>query len=109
MGSGHEIKAHAAPGRGCKRTGEATRRGTGGSVSRLVEDYFQLLLQEPTEGDGRSSEDPGFPETPSEPSGSEEALSLQIRALKENLGKPATVELPRLAGWGIALTVPPVL
>jgi hypothetical protein len=59
------------------------------SVSRLVEDYFRLLLREPTGGDGRSSEGPGLPETPGKQSGSEEALSPRIRALKENLGTPS--------------------
>ena len=59
------------------------------SVSRLVEDYFRLLLQEPTGGDGRSSDDPELPEAPSKRSGSAEALSPRIRALKENLGHPS--------------------
>jgi hypothetical protein len=60
------------------------------SVSRLVEDYFRLLLREPAGGDGRSSEGPGMPEAPDKQSGSEEeALSPRIRALKEDLGKPA--------------------
>jgi hypothetical protein len=59
------------------------------SVSRLVEDYFRLLLREPTGGDGRSSERSESPEAPSKPSGSEEALSPRIQNLKEDLGKPA--------------------
>lgn len=59
------------------------------SVSRLVEDYFRLLLREPAGGDGRSSEGSGSPEAPSKQSGLEEILSPRIRALKENLGKPA--------------------
>lgn len=64
----------------------ANERGI--SVSRLVEDYFRLLLQEPTGGDGRPTEGSG----PHEASGEEpptEALSPRIRALKENLGNPA--------------------
>jgi hypothetical protein len=65
----------------------AKERGV--SVSRLVEDYFRLLLREPTGGDGRSSEGPRLPETPSTPSGSEEVLSPRIQNLKEKLGKPA--------------------
>jgi hypothetical protein len=65
----------------------AKERGV--SVSRLVEDYFRLLLRERTGGDGRSSEGPGLPETPSKPSGSEEVLSPRIQNLKEKLGKPA--------------------
>jgi hypothetical protein len=59
------------------------------SVSRLVEDYFRLLLREPTGGDGRSSEDSGLPEASAKQYGSEEALSPRIQSLKENLGKPA--------------------
>lgn len=58
------------------------------SVSRLVEDYFRLLLREPTGGDGRSSEGARMPEAPDKQSVSEEALSPRIRALKENLGQP---------------------
>jgi hypothetical protein len=64
------------------------------SVSRLVEDYFRLLLHKQAGGDGRSSEDPGVSETSgeqssSEQSSSEEALSPRILDLKERLGKPA--------------------
>lgn len=58
------------------------------SVSRLVEDYFRLLLQKRAGGDGRSSEDPSGPEAVGQP-GSEETLSPRIQALKEDLGKPA--------------------
>jgi hypothetical protein len=68
----------------------AEERGV--SVSRLVEDYFRLLLQEPTEptgGDGRSSEGSGVPEARGKQSGSEDTLSPRIRALKEKLGSPA--------------------
>jgi hypothetical protein len=64
------------------------------SVSRLVEDYFRLLLHKRAGGDGRSSEDPGGPEASgeqsfSEQSSSEKALSPRILDLKEHLGKPA--------------------
>jgi len=59
------------------------------SVSRLVEDYFRLLLRKTTGGDERSSERLELPEAPGKQSGSEEALSPRIRALKEDLGKPA--------------------
>lgn len=59
------------------------------SVSRLVEDYFRLLLREPTGGDGHSSEHSELPEASGKQSGLEEALSPRIRALKEDLGKPA--------------------
>ena len=65
----------------------ASERGI--SVSRLVEDYFRLLLHEPTGDGSRSSEDTGSPNTPGKSSDSEEALSPRIRALKENLGDPA--------------------
>jgi len=65
----------------------ASERGT--SVSRLVEDYFRLLLRESTGGDRRSSEDPGLPEASAEPPTSEEALSPRVQDLKERLGKPA--------------------
>jgi hypothetical protein len=59
------------------------------SVSRLVEDYFRLLLHKQAGGDERSSEDPGVPEASGEQSSSEEALSPRILDLKERLGKPA--------------------
>lgn len=59
------------------------------SVSRLFEDYFPLLLREPTGGDGRSPERSESPEAPSKPSSLEEALSPRIQNLKEGLGKPA--------------------
>jgi hypothetical protein len=65
----------------------AEERGT--SVSRLVEDYFRLLLHKRAGGDGRSSDDPGVPEASGEQSSSEEALSPRIQTLKEELGKPA--------------------
>lgn len=59
------------------------------SVSRLVEDYFRLLLHKPTGGDGRSSEDSGRPDAPGVQPKSEGALSPRIQNLKERLGKPA--------------------
>jgi hypothetical protein len=59
------------------------------SVSRLVEDYFRLLLREPAGGDGRSSGPSESPEAPGKDSGLDETLSPRIRALKEDLGKPA--------------------
>jgi hypothetical protein len=59
------------------------------SVSRLVEDYFRLLLREPAGGDGRSSERSESPEAPGKDSGLEETLSPRIQTLKEDLGKPA--------------------
>lgn len=65
----------------------ADERGV--SVSRLVEDYFRLLLREPTGGDSRSSEDPGLPEASGERPASEEPLSPRIRDLRERLGTPA--------------------
>lgn len=70
----------------------ADERGV--SVSRLVEDYFRLLLRKREGGDGRSSKGPGRPEAPGEWPTSEASLSPRIRALKENLGRPApTVEM----------------
>lgn len=65
----------------------ADERGT--SVSRLVEDYFRLLLREPTGTGGPSSEDPGRPEASGERPASEEPLSPRIRDLRDRLGKPA--------------------
>jgi len=65
----------------------ANERGT--SVSRLVEDYFRLLLHEPTGGDGHSSAGPGLSEVSGEKPPSEESLSPRIQDLKERLGKPA--------------------
>jgi Ribbon-helix-helix protein, copG family. len=59
------------------------------SVSRLVEDYFRLLLQKRAGGDGRSSERSGGPEVRDKQSSVEEALSPRIQALKEDLGQPA--------------------
>lgn len=61
----------------------------GGSVSRLVEDYFRLLLREPTDTGGHSSEDAGLPEGSGKRSGSKHSLSPRIQALKEELGEPA--------------------
>jgi hypothetical protein len=65
----------------------AEKRGI--SVSRLVEDYFRLLLRKTTGGDGPSSEGHGLPEDPAKQSGSRDGLSPRIRALKDSLGKPA--------------------
>lgn len=62
------------------------------SVSKLVEDYFRLLLERAGAG-GRPSEpgssEPGSSETEGEQPASEEALSPRIRDLKERLGRPA--------------------
>ena len=60
------------------------------SVSQLVEDYFRLLLHN-REGEGdRSSKGPERPEAPDKrPTSDGGALSPRIRALKENLGRPA--------------------
>ena len=65
----------------------AEERGT--SVSRLVEDYFRLLLRDRAGGDGRSSETPGSPEATGEGGSQEETLSQRVQDLKERLGKPA--------------------
>ncbi len=67
----------------------ASERGI--SVSRLVEDYFRLLLHESTGSDGRSSEeDPGLTGASGEkPSSEENPLSPRMQDLKERLGKPA--------------------
>jgi hypothetical protein len=59
------------------------------SVSRLVEDYFRLLLRKQAGKDGGSSEDPGTPDASGEQPKSKEALSPRIRDLTERLGKPA--------------------
>jgi antitoxin component of RelBE/YafQ-DinJ toxin-antitoxin module len=59
------------------------------SVSRLVEDYFRLLLHKRAGRDGRSPEDPGPPEASGEQPSSQETLSPRIQSLKERLGKPA--------------------
>jgi hypothetical protein len=67
----------------------ADERGV--SVSRLVEDYFRLLLRERAGGDGRSSENSESPGASSKQSDLEEALSPRIQTLKEELGKPAPV------------------
>ena len=83
----------------------AERRGT--SVSKIVEHYFKLLLQEDspigegsrkssseTSGNGSPLESPspsGDPssEDASGTSSSEQPLSPRVRRLKEKLGKPA--------------------
>jgi hypothetical protein len=64
------------------------------SVSKLVEDYFRILLQEPTGEEGRSSGEAALPDAADEPSGpkaegTEEGLSPRIQALKKKLGEPA--------------------
>lgn len=83
----------------------ANRRGT--SVSKIVEHYFRLLLQEdspiqkdlekkdPEKGSSKISGDGSLPNE-SSPGGdssgrapSERPLSPRIRTLKEKLGKPA--------------------
>lgn len=64
----------------------ADERGT--SVSRLVEDYFHLLLHERTGEGGRSSEDARPSDASGDPSASE-SLSPRIRDLREGLGNPA--------------------
>jgi len=58
------------------------------SVSRLVEDYFRLLLQGRASGDGSSSQGPDQAATGGE-SAPEKTLSPRIRDLKERLGTPA--------------------
>jgi predicted transcriptional regulator len=63
------------------------------SVSRLVEDYFRLLLRNQAGGDGSSSQgpdsqDPGQAATGGG-SASEGTLSPRIRDLRERLGNPA--------------------
>ena len=75
--------------KGLKERAKRLAEERGISVSRLVEDYFRLLLRETTGGGGRSSEGPGLPEDAARQSGSGDGLSPRIRALKENLGKPA--------------------
>jgi hypothetical protein len=83
----------------------AEKRGT--SVSKIVEHYFKLLLQEDSpvqegseEGSSKISGDgsptggssPGGESSDEDPSGrapSERPLSPRIRRLKEKLGKPA--------------------
>jgi len=59
------------------------------SVSRLVEDYFRLLLRERAGGDGTPTKDPSQPDASDNRSRSEESLSPRIRQLKKNLGNPA--------------------
>ncbi|MCS3856624.1 hypothetical protein GGP78_003328 [Salinibacter ruber] len=69
----------------------AEERGT--SVSKIVEDYFRLLLRDSSDGsvggsDGDVSEGGG----PTEKRPTEESaqpLSPRVRKLKEKLGKPA--------------------
>jgi Ribbon-helix-helix protein, copG family. len=63
----------------------AKKRGM--SVSRLVEDYFRLLLHE-QEGD-RSPEGPDLSDVSGKRPTPEETLSPRIQELKEDLGKPA--------------------
>jgi len=58
------------------------------SVSRLVEDYFRLLLHGRAGGDGSSPQGPGQAATGDE-SAPEETLSPRIRDLRERLGNPA--------------------
>ena len=69
----------------------AEERGV--SVSRLVEDYFRLLLRNQAGGDGNSSQDPDSqgPGQAATGGGSapEETLSPRIRDLRERLGTPA--------------------
>jgi hypothetical protein len=64
------------------------------SVSRLVEDYFRLLLQGRAGGDGSSSQGPdsqGRDQAAATGGGSapEKTLSPRIRDLRERLGNPA--------------------
>jgi len=59
------------------------------SVSRLVEDYFRLLLREQAGGDGRSTDDPGGTDASGEHPEAAESLSPRIQELTERLGKPA--------------------
>jgi Ribbon-helix-helix protein, copG family. len=59
------------------------------SVSRLVEDYFQLLLREKTGEDGHPSEEPGPRDESGKQPSSEETLSPRIQDLKKDLGRPA--------------------
>lgn len=58
------------------------------SVSRLVEDYFRLLLRNQAGGDGSSSQSPD-PAAAGGGSAPEETLSPRIRDLRERLGNPA--------------------
>ena len=92
----------------------AKKRGT--SVSKVVEDYFKILLQEDSpvpegseggsskiSGDGSPTDgsSPGGDSSGEDPSGrapSERPLSPRIRRLKEKLGKPALGGNHLLAG-----------
>ena len=59
------------------------------SVSRLVEDYFRLLLQGRAGGDVSSSQGPDQAAATGGESAPEETLSPRIRDLRERLGTPA--------------------
>jgi hypothetical protein len=65
----------------------AEERGV--SVSRLVEDYFRLLLRDRAGGDGSSSQGPDRTAATGGGSTPEEPLSPRIRNLRERLGNPA--------------------
>ncbi len=65
----------------------ANERGV--SVSRLVEDYFRLLLQKRSGGDGHSSENSGLLDASGGRPKSEEGLSPRIQDLEKRLGNPA--------------------
>lgn len=56
------------------------------SVSKLVEDYFRILLGASTSGEEPSS---SGREGPGPDSSEERRLSARVRTLKENLGEPA--------------------
>lgn len=59
------------------------------SVSRLVEDYFRLLLHNRKGGDRHAPEAPDLPDVSDERPAPEDTLSPRIQGLKEDLGKPA--------------------
>jgi predicted transcriptional regulator len=59
------------------------------SVSRLVEDYFRLLLHEPTGEDESSADDAGLPDASGDQPSREDPLSPRIQQMKERLGTPA--------------------
>lgn len=61
----------------------AEERGT--SVSTLVEQYFRLLLQEPTDDEAEDRDDATSPA----PTDSGASLSPRIQELKQQLGRPA--------------------
>lgn len=61
----------------------AEERGT--SVSTLVEQYFRLLLREPTDDEGEDRDDAPSPAT----TDSGASLSPRIQELKQQLGRPA--------------------